>query len=309
MAGFSGAESAVYDDEYPYQINVNIISRPARSTPQSKGVTILGDDNVDPIAQKVETILVSRGYRVDRRTINQVPAPDQTIISLLDLSNPFLNGISADRWNVFQNYVRDVGSSGILWATCSSQMGCKDPRYSQILGAARTIRSELLIDFATFEIDDVNDFSIEALANVLVRFDERTNGPELDCDWEYALFEQMIYIPRYRWISVAEQLSGIQKEELPRKLEMGTQGSWQSLRWVQGSPITLNSDEIEVETRAVGLNFKVRLRMAAQSRELTRVTGRSCLYGGGRCNEGWHRSGRSRNRAQCWLRGQRLQVG
>ena len=209
MAGFSGAESAVYDDEYPYQINVNIVSRPARTTPYSKGVTILGDDNVDPIAQQAETILVSRGYRVDRRTINQRPAPDQTTISLLDLGHPFLDGISADRWNVVQNYLRDVGSSGILWATWSSQMSCKDPRYSQALGAARTIRSGLLTDFATFEVDTANNFFIEALANVLVRFDERTKGPELNCDWEYALFEEMIYMPRYRWISVAGPLTAI----------------------------------------------------------------------------------------------------
>ncbi len=266
-------------------------------------MTILGGEELDPIAQKAEAILVSRGYRVDRCTINQVPAPNQTIISLLDLNYPFLDGISADRWNVFQRYLRDLRSSGILWATRSSQMSCKDPRYSQVLGAARTIRSELLIDFATFEIDTLNDFSLEALANVLLRFDERTKGPEFDCDWEYALFEQMIYIPRYRWISVAEQLSVIQKEELPRKLEMGTQGSWQSLRWVQGSPTNLKHNEIEVEIRAVGLNFKVRLHKVAQFQGLTPFTGRSCLYGSSRCNEGWDRSGRSWNRAQRGLRG------
>ena len=303
MAGFSGADSAVYDDEYPYQVNVNILSRPARTTPYSKGVTILGDEELDPIAQKAEAILISRGYRVDRRTVNQVPPPNQTIISLLDLSHPFLDGISADRWNVFQRYLRDLRSSGILWATRSSQMSCKDPRYSQVLGAARTIRSELLIDFATFEIDTLDDFSLEALANVLLRFDERTKGPEFDCDWEYALFERMIYIPRYLWISVAEQLLAVQREELPRKLEMGTQGSWQSLRWVQGSPIILKHDEIEIEIRAVGLNFKVRLHMPAQFQGLTRLIGRPCLYGSGRRNESWDRSGRSWNRAQRGLRG------
>ena len=89
---------------------------------------------------------------------------------------------------------------------------------------------------------------------------------------------------------------------------MGTQGSWQSLRWVQRSPTILKVDVVEDETRAVGLNFKVCLHMAAQFQELIRITGRSCLYGSGRCDEGWDRSGRSRNRAQRWLRGQRFQV-
>ena len=247
----------VYDDEAPYQINVNIVSRPTKATSNPKAVTILSDEGLNTFAKKAEAALSSRGYRIDLCTIDQIPPPNQNVISLLDLSSAFLDKISPDKWSAFQGYLRNLTSSGIFWTTRSSQIGCKDPRYSQILGAARTIRSELLIDFATFEIDTLNDFAFEALVDVFAVFEERIKGPELDCDWEYALFEQMIYIPRYRWVSVAEQLSALHHEELPRKLEMGAPGLWQSLRWVQGSPIKLDDDQIEVETRAVGLNFKV----------------------------------------------------
>ena len=64
-------------------------------------------------------------------------------------------------------------------------------------------------------------------------------------------------IPRYHWVSVAKQVSVVSEEALPRKLEMGKIGLLQTLRWVQGTPIVLTHDQIEVETCAVGLNFKV----------------------------------------------------
>lgn len=247
----------VYDDDSPYQINVNIVSSPAETTSVPKGVTLLSDHNINSIARQVEAVFVRNGFRVDFSTINQLPPANQDIISLLDLSSPFFDAISEEELAAFQRYIGNLKSSGILWTTRSSQIGCKDPRYSQVLGTARTIRSELLIDFATFEIDTVNDFALEALSNVFFKFQRRTKGPELDPDWEFVLFERVIMIPRYRRVSVVKQLSVVSEEELPRKLEMEKPGLLQSLQWVQGTPIVLTDDQIEVEICAVGLNFKV----------------------------------------------------
>lgn len=241
----------------PYQINANILSRPAEIQPYPKGLTLLCDDIFSPIARQVEAVFVRKGFRVDFSTIDQIPPANQDIISLVDLGAPFFDRISSKDLAAFQRYIGNLESTGLLWATRSSQIGCKDPRYSQVLGIARTIRSELLVDFATFEIDTVDDLALEALFDVFRKFQRRAKDPIVDPDWEFALFEKVIRIPRYHWVSVAERLSAVVEEERPRKLEVGKPGLLQSLRWVQGTPIVLTNDQIEVETCAVGLNFKV----------------------------------------------------
>lgn len=256
-AGFSGTDSVVYDDEAPYQMNVNIVSRPVAPIVPRKGVTLLCESEPGLLARKAESLLLSRGYHVDVSSIDQPPRVDQDIISLLDLGEPFLYEISSKQWAAFQAYLGKLKSSGILWATHSSQLGCEDPRYSQILGAARTIRSELLIDFATIEMDVVDELALKALSDVFAKFQERAKGADIDPDWEYVFREKAIYIGRYHWLSVGDELCTVGEENLPRKLEMGAIGLWQSMRWVQETPLALESGQVEIEVRAVGLNFKV----------------------------------------------------
>lgn len=257
--GFSGVESVVFDEDRPYQINVNIVSGPATATPRPKAITLLCDDRASAVAEQVEAVFVRKGYRLDYGTIDDLPPAGQDIVSVMDLDAPFLDGISPDRLRAFQRYVGNLGSSGVLWVMKSSQIDCKNPRYSQILGVARTIRSELLTDFATVEIDKVDEATHEALTDVFAKFQRRSKQQDVDPDWEYAVVDGTINIPRYHWISVANELLAIpsQEEELPRKLLNSKSGSLQSLQWIQGSPVGLAPDEIDVETVAVGLNFKV----------------------------------------------------
>ncbi|KAL8864761.1 MAG: hypothetical protein Q9198_009658 [Flavoplaca austrocitrina] len=147
-------------------------------------------------------------------------------------------------------------ASGMLWVTRSSQINCDDPRYSQVLGIARTVRSELLLDFATFEMDTVDDVTLQAIVQVFNKFQRRKKDGEIDPDWEFALSKGAIHTPRFHWDSVVEKLSTVSDEELPRKLEINKPGLLQTLQWVQVDAIDLARDEIEVDPRAVGLNFK-----------------------------------------------------
>ena len=248
----------MYDDERPFQINANIVARPAETITYPKEVTILCDSDPSSTSRTVEALFAKKGFRVQLSSLDQLPFANQDVISLLDLTSPFFDEISSEKLSAFQQYVQNLKSSGILWVTRSAQVGCKDPRYGQVLGVARTIRSELLIDFATFEIDEVDSCALQCFFEVFCKFQRRVKGPQHDPDYEFALFEGSIQIPRFHWIPVLEQLSAISEHELPRKLEIGKLGFLQSLRWVQDKPIHLADDQVEVEPRAVGLNFKVR---------------------------------------------------
>ena len=256
-AGFSGVDSALYDDDIPYQINVNIVSSPAQTISYGREVTLLCDTDFSPIVRQIEALFVQAGFRVDLSTLDQMPPLNNDVISLLDLAAPFFDEVSAQKLSAFQHYVGNLKSTGLLWASRSSQIGCKDPRYSQVLGIARTIRSELLVDFATFEMDTVDSVALEALVGIFGKFQRRIKGPDFDPDWEFALFEGIVHIPRYRWVSISQKLAIVGREELPRTLEVGKAALLQTLRWVQGKTIALKDDQVDVELCAVGLNFKV----------------------------------------------------
>ena len=256
-AGFSGTDSVVYDNDMPHQINVNIVSSPVETTFYPREVTLLCDPEPSPISHQVEAMFTQKGFRVEFSTLDQMPPANHDVVSLLDLTAPFFDNLSARKLSAFQSYVGSMKSSGMLWLTRSAQVGCKDPRYSQVLGIARTVRSELLVDFATFEMDTTDLSALDPLFEVFSKFQRRAKESELDPDWEYALFEGAIQIPRYHWISTSERLAALSGEELPRKLEIGKTGLLQSLRWVQNKSNILTHDQVEVEPRAVGLNFKV----------------------------------------------------
>lgn len=69
----------------------------------------------------------------------------------------------------------------------------------------------------------------------------------------------MINTPRYYWDPVVKDFSTVADMELRRTVEIGEAGLIQTRQRVQGDPIVLAADEIEVEPCAVSLSLKVSL--------------------------------------------------
>lgn len=95
-AGFSGTDSVVYDNNFRYQVNVNIISSTADATAYSERLTLLTGPDVNRTVSHVETLLRSNGLDAEFRVINNSPPSNQDIISLIDLEGPYLEDISTD---------------------------------------------------------------------------------------------------------------------------------------------------------------------------------------------------------------------
>src|ERR1700722_4751469 len=88
------------------------------------------------------------------------------------------------------------------------QYGTKDPRYAQVLGFARTLRSEKQTSFTTLEIDNVaNPTSPDKAVLIYEQIERPDHDPELDPDYEFTLFEGTIYSSRYHWLSVRDELA------------------------------------------------------------------------------------------------------
>ena len=229
--------------------------------PSTKRLTILCKRESEKHVQELSKLLRERSYELDYCTLEQMPKPGQDIISLLDIEAPFLHSATAKEFEAFRDFVTRLEGSGILWVTGAAQIRCHDPKYSLILGMARTIRNEMLMDFGTLELEKFDSDGWKATANVLHEFGHRVRDPDHDPVLEYAYSDGKVQIGKYHWISVSKELLDFKHDSHPRKLEIGRPGILHTLAWKQEEPVDLKSDWVEVETRAVGLNFKVATRL------------------------------------------------
>ncbi|KAK3685289.1 putative polyketide synthase [Podospora appendiculata] len=278
-AGFSGTDAAVFDDEQPFQINANIISTAV--VPQharNRHVTILVYDPTREDAECLQRLLVDRGYHATFSSLDDVPPrAGQDVISMLDVQGePFFHNIPAERLEKLQRYLGQFPSgSCLLWITGHAQVGCTDPRYGAVLGFARTVRSELSINFATLEIDiqSLDESQSQRTVDVYHKLEQRSDihDGELGPDFEFVLLGSEVLVPRYKWLDLRQELSsgsmaelhtntamdGVSKEPTAVTLEVCRLGQLQTMQWITAkTPAVLEDMEVEIEPRAVGLNFK-----------------------------------------------------
>jgi hypothetical protein len=165
---------------------------------------------------------------------------------------------------------------GMLRLTKPSQMRRADPRYAGILGLLRTARNELGTPLCTLELDGVSTPSSSPLSSPppleetwRIVFDvcqkaRRMRAVEQDAlsdlDYEFAFSGGTVYLPRFHWISVAGELVEPRGDhQMYKRLEIGKRGSLQTMKWVEKLILNnLGGEEIYVNVRAVGMNFKVR---------------------------------------------------
>ncbi|KAK0385887.1 hypothetical protein NLU13_7064 [Sarocladium strictum] len=259
-------------------------------------VTILSEQPHGPVARHLATYLVDRDQHVSIVGLSHpfTTQRRQDVISILDLEGPkpFLADISPERYRDFQNMIlriqgSDTQGSGMLWLTRPCQLGCTNPQYATILGLARTLRNELALDLATLEVDvdleaageHSRPEALSAVFNVLQKFRRRpaAGSPTSDVlpqreysvapDFEHAIADGTVYIPRYHWVSVKDSLSAARLPQAgstvtpPISLQIGKRGSLKSLQWTELPPChnELQGNEVVVEPCAVGMNFKVSL--------------------------------------------------
>ena len=249
-AGFGGINAVAFDG----QLNNNIIAMPACQNHSTKGLTILQKTRI--ANQDVQKQLMQSGYQIDICTLDQTPKAGQVIVSLLDLEAPFIHNASENDFKALRDFLGKIKDSGIIWVTAACQINCKDPRYSMVLGLARTVRAELQLDFATLELESFDDEAWKVLKDVLHQFEHRVHE-DMKPVLEYAYSNGAVRISKFHWISVSEQLAEEPDQLSPRQLDITRPGSLQTLHWKQAQPLPpLEPDWVELVPMAVGLNFR-----------------------------------------------------
>ncbi|GKZ95652.1 type I Iterative Polyketide synthase (PKS) [Aspergillus niger] len=259
LAGFTGADAYSYDVTIPYQPHYNIISRiPDQTTVKKTKVIYLlckTKRHDHPWICNVEAELEQAGYYTERCVLGQELSPHQCVISFLDLDSPFFKDLDMQIWGWFQSFIKC--SPRVLWITPSVELGCHDPEFGIVLGASRTVRQEEALHFGTLQIDQFDETAIRPTLRVCKKFFEATDGQDtVDIDYEFALHDGIVYIPRFHWESLSDHLLREPDPTVPIKLDVGTYGSMNSLGWVEHESGLPGPHEVLVDVSYVGLNFR-----------------------------------------------------
>jgi acyl transferase domain-containing protein len=256
-AGFETPDAAVLDSAEPNHLNAMIISRPAIKETLERHVELLAISDVETKGEAaLRQSLEKRGYSIHRRHIFDQSSPNgSSMIALLDEEAPFFDHLDSERLESFKLLTANLKNTSLLWITHVSQMECSDPRFGQILGISRALRSEELLEFGTCEVDDI-PASSEKIIDVFERFQARQAGRDLKPDYEYAIVDNIVHVGRIYPFSAQKNLL-ISCQEDPVALRTRKPGRLDALHWASFQTPTLEGDDVEIKVQAAGLNFKV----------------------------------------------------
>jgi hypothetical protein len=108
----------------------------------------------------------------------------------------------------------------------------------------------------------IDEFHASAAA-VLVKVTEKFFS-QLDCqaslrdpEYEFVLQGAQVYIPRFQWTRLEDRLRHDPLPNASVKIDIKAYGLLESLCWCEDEPQPLGPDDVEVDIRYVGLNFRV----------------------------------------------------
>jgi len=255
--GFKPPELFTFAADDPLRKDAVMVTIPDIDYRHSKRLTVLcKSQNSDPPRRLMEQLGV-RGFSVSRHNLGDHLPVGQDIIALLDEAGPFFQDIDNNTFEQFKDLVGSLADSKIMWLTRPCHMDCQDPSYAQVIGISRTLRSEMLLNFATCETRDV-DADSEIIADVFTRIqsgtdDDSTLGP----DFEFVISGGTAKVGRFYPFSLSKELltTNVSEELILKLPESGRRGT---VQWASKPAASmLKGDDVEVVTHAMGLNFVV----------------------------------------------------
>ncbi|KAE8135591.1 hypothetical protein BDV38DRAFT_294606 [Aspergillus pseudotamarii] len=255
-AGFTGVEAAEFDDEGMSRLMVNILSRNPSHPPQATDVTIVHRAEVGEWENSVAQNFVAAGYTVCWMAFDEVTCPATSgIVFLLDRPGPFLHDVSAEQHERLKRYLGENREATMLWVTSTCQTVCHDPRYSLVLGLARTLRRELELNLNTLEVDSYSLLASDSIIPVYKQV-QRHKDCHIIPDSEYILQDGKVNIARFHWTNLATELCHMSSDETPKKLSMTSCGVFDTMYWKSVDLPTVGKDEVIVDVKFAALNFK-----------------------------------------------------
>ncbi|KAI2086823.1 hypothetical protein LOZ36_003157 [Ophidiomyces ophidiicola] len=281
-AGFSGLDVSIPSSHYPEfsQLSTMISTAVVDSSKGIEGnikeviiLCYISAHDVDVVARlKAEVTpflggincFVMQPCDLDGRDVT-----DSICISLLELEEPLLFDIIDDDFQLVQRLLSTCRK--LLWVTGDSN---EEPAFNMINGLIRSIRWERDADnlnFTTVAMADARSSPAKDVAHSLAKVFryQFLSGQTEHGNAEYFWRDKMVYTNRItsspaatdflvrQFSTPAPELTRWKDVKRAVRLENGTPGLLDKLQWVTDTTplLPLGDSEVEIDVRAVGLNF------------------------------------------------------
>ncbi|KAL9045613.1 MAG: hypothetical protein Q9214_001371 [Letrouitia sp. 1 TL-2023] len=198
------------------------------------------------------------------------PEKDRCIfVCLLDLEQPFLYNLSSDTYSILQKLL--ISAKDQMWVNSFGGSVSGKPEYGILNGLARALRNEYEAHrFTTLALDvrgDLTERQLDTVHNILRK--NHFNPDHMDGEPEYIEIDGRLNISRvvqnprlsqdlyFRSIPQQTNSQNI-GDSPPLKLAIRSPGLLDTLHFVEDKENArpLGDDEVEIHTRAIGMNFK-----------------------------------------------------
>ncbi|KAK1977921.1 type I polyketide synthase [Colletotrichum cereale] len=278
-SGFSGIDLDVRDmeDDVNYSFSV-IVSTAATSPSYPHEVAILCPPMEVPVSWTDDlerAIQSTMGAVTSTSDWTSIDATGKVCVVLIEMIAPFLSRMSREDFARIQRLL--TTARGILWVTRAGLIDGTEPDMALHSGLLRTLRMEdagrryVSLDLET--TDSIwSTKNVGLIVDMLkASFDLSLTQQEIDC--EYAVRNSLIHVPRiYNDDAENRALAPgtvdpepelkefrVTDQAVDLKMEVGTPGLLDSLRFREVEHCimeALEADQLEIEPRAFGLNFR-----------------------------------------------------
>ena len=236
--------------------------------------TVIVYDNLPtefPLPKLQRSLEILTGRAVVCMPLNQVQPEGKVYIVLAELKESLLANINPEGFASIQKLF--MTAKGILWVVQGAYQESDSPNGNMAVGLARTIRSETELKFATVDLDPRRtDSAPDASEVITTAFLSTFNSLSStnDCEMEYMERDGVLNVPK---VVVDNEMNNFVRQQLqeskpellpfsqkdrPLKLKVGSPGLLDTLHFIDDYTLStpLAESYVEIEVKAVGLNFK-----------------------------------------------------
>ena len=296
LAGYSGVDACIPDYESEEELGDSVIISTTVEDPRpsdTPAVEILCFDDKPSQDQELAGWLADglKGVAPRIDTLENLTVGNKVYICLFEVSRPMWKSCDDETFQKFKMLVS--AARGLLWVTKGGTVDCTYPEAGLITGLARVARAENpQLRLITMDLDPSHEIvhpdNQQAILDTFhTSFDFAT--PSQRDDNEYAVRGSRILVPRFvEDVNLIDYLNSstgssapqpetqnLFQDDRPLKLEVGVPGMLDSLRFVDdpSAKKPLATDEIRIEVRAAGVNFRDVLVSMGQLENSTRMAG------------------------------------
>lgn len=210
------------------------------------------------------------GKLADFGTLDTIDAAGKICVVLTELHQPFLATLAPAQFERLQKVL--TSAEGVLWVVRGAYEKSDNPNANMVTGLSRTIRSETAMKFATLDLDAESQLTELDTADAIMRVFRSVFGSGSSTTGELEFMERGGFFFTPRIVHDPEMNEYVHKLTNPSvleptafgedgralKMEISVPGALDTLHFVDDSAVEqpLEADEIEIEVRAVGLNFR-----------------------------------------------------